>query len=328
MANTTIAWAEESFNPIKSAHASLKKEDGSPRIGFHCVMVSSECQLCYSSELNNRMLPNAGHGLPFTASATLQQTSYVDLAILTQPLHWKKSRRVFPCSMTDWCGEFLGSFDAIFQLLAVAAVTPRHRYLFLTKRPQRLWDALSGGPEFLTERIGEEVQKLRDMTGEALPMSPIPLANCWLGCSAGTQGTWERFRGSMEKINFAGWHTWLSAEPLLERVDFDLLNSGNWVEFLVIGGESGFREARRCNLSWIRDIIAQADEAEVATFLKQLGRRPTGPWGPGKAPFGTEKTLWSLKDTKGENPEEFPDDLKFRRAYPAAMVGEVVEAIQ
>lgn len=300
--------SDESWNPVRSTGKAEKPS-------HHCVGVASECDNCWAAT----MASMAG-GLPYTAEATAHQTSYVDLAILAEPLHWKKPRHISPCSMTDWCGEFLGSFDAIFQLLAVASVTPQHRYLFLTKRPQRLWDALSGGNEFLTTRIGEEVQKLREMAGSDLPMSPIPLANCWLGCSAGTQGTWERFRGWMEKVNFAGWHTWLSAEPLLERVDFDLLNSGNWVEWVIVGGESGFREARRCNLSWIRDILVQADEAGCPAFLKQLGRRPTGPWGPGKPAFGSEKTLWSLKDSKGENPEEWPTDLQGRRAYPASMV--------
>jgi len=320
MSATSIAWADHTWNPVKSSHLTMKDSEGNPKIGTHCVLAGPECTNCYAQEFNARILPNLGHGLPYIASSTPLQTSYVDLAILAEPLHWKKPRFIFPCSMTDWCGEFLGSFDAIFQLLAVASLTPHHQYLFLTKRPHRLADAITSySPETMRERLAIEVEKLLEQEKMDLPMSPIPLSNCWLGCSAGTTGTWERFRGWMEKINFAGWHTWLSAEPLLERVNFDFLNAGNWVEWFVPGGESG-RYARRCNLMWIRDCIVQADEAGIPTFLKQLGRRPIGPWGPGKQPFGSEKTLWSVKHPKGEDMEEWPDDLKGRRAYPASMV--------
>jgi len=318
---TTIAWADETFNPVKSAHLTKKSEDGSPKIGTHCVLAGPECEHCYAQEFNFRNLPNLGHGLPYVASSTPLQTSYVDLEILAKPLHWKTPKMIFPCSMTDWCGEFLGSFDAIFQLLAVAALTPQHRYLFLTKRPKRLAEAIcSHTPETLAERIQEEVAKLLDQEKLDLPVSPVPLENCWLGCSAGTLGTWERFRGPMEKINFAGWHTWLSAEPLLERVNFDFLNSGNWVEWFVPGGESGHRGARRCDLGWLRDGISQADDAGIPVFLKQLGRRPIGKWGPGTPAFGSDKTMWSLKNAKGEDPAEWPTDLQGRRVYPASMV--------
>lgn len=326
MSATTIAWADHTWNPVKSAHLTMKDSEGNPKVGTHCVLAGDECVNCYAQEFNARILPNLGHGLPYVASSTPQQTSYVDLAILAQPLHWKKPRFIFPCSMTDWCGEFLGSFDAIFQLLAVASITPHHQYLFLTKRPHRLADAITAyTPEAMKERLAIEVEKLLKQENVDLPMSPIPLSNVWLGCSAGTMATWQRFCSWMEKVNFAGWHTWLSAEPLLERVNFDLLNTGNWVEWLVPGGESG-RHARRCNLTWIRDVMVQADEAGIPAFLKQLGRRPIGPWGPGKQPFGSEKTLWSIKHPKGEDESEFPDDLKGRRAYPATMTCAEVSA--
>lgn len=318
MSATSIAWADDTWNPVKSAHLTLKDSEGNPKIGTHCVLAGPECEYCYADAFNARKLPNLGHGLPYLASSTPLQTTYVDLAILAQPLRWKRPRLIFPCSMTDWCGEFL-DIGAIFQMLAVAALTPRHRYLFLTKRPKRLADAIcSHTRETLAERIQEEVVKLLDQEKLDLPASPVPLDNCWLGCSAGTQGTWERFRGSMEKINFAGWHTWLSGEPLIERVSWDFLNAGNWVEWFVPGGESG--SPRNCDLHWIRDGIAQADEAGIPVFLKQLGRNPVGKWGPGKPAFGSEKTRWSLKNLKGEDPAEWPEDLQGRRAYPVSMV--------
>ena len=62
----------------------------------------------------------------------------------------------------------------------------------------------------------------------------------------------------------------VSAEPLLERIDLrPWLDKGvlNWV---IVGGESGPR-ARPMDLDWARDLRDQSVDAGVAFFLKQLG---------------------------------------------------------
>ncbi len=40
---------------------------------------------------------------------------------------------------------------------------------------------------------------------------------------------------------------------------------------MICGGESG-PGARPCNVEWIRDIVRQGSEAQVACFVKQGGR--------------------------------------------------------
>ena len=62
----------------------------------------------------------------------------------------------------------------------------------------------------------------------------------------------------------------VSAEPLLERIDLrPWLDRGvlNWV---IVGGESGPR-ARPMDPDWARDLRDQSVDAGVAFFLKQLG---------------------------------------------------------
>lgn len=44
------------------------------------------------------------------------------------------------------------------------------------------------------------------------------------------------------------------------------------VPWIIIGCEKlpGGRSGRRCELAWVRDIVAQARAASVAVFVKQL----------------------------------------------------------
>ena len=93
----------------------------------------------------------------------------------------------------------------------------------------------------------------------------------------------------------------LSLEPLLGPVDlkditdkdrfpgaasFDVLNGMmihhdddmRWtpdekLDWIIIGGESG-RNARPCDLDWIRSLVSEGKAAGVATFVKQLGANP------------------------------------------------------
>ena len=79
----------------------------------------------------------------------------------------------------------------------------------------------------------------------------------------------------------------------------------NWV---IVGGESG-SGARPCHLDWLRSIVSQCKSANVAVFVKQLGSMAMI-----DAPIRYEHDLMKvkLKDRKGGDIDEFPDDLKVR----------------
>jgi hypothetical protein len=44
------------------------------------------------------------------------------------------------------------------------------------------------------------------------------------------------------------------------------------VDWVIVGGESG-RNARPCNIDWIRSIVRQCEDYLVPCFVKQLGAR-------------------------------------------------------
>ena len=48
---------------------------------------------------------------------------------------------------------------------------------------------------------------------------------------------------------------------------------GPRLDWVIVGAESG-REARPCDLAWIRSITAQCQAAGVPVFIKQLGKQP------------------------------------------------------
>lgn len=55
---------------------------------------------------------------------------------LDEPLHWKKPRTIFVCSMADLFGDWVPD-EWIKKVFEACEKAPQHRYLFLTKNPKR-----------------------------------------------------------------------------------------------------------------------------------------------------------------------------------------------
>lgn len=227
---------------------------------------------------------------------------------LTEPLHWRKPRRVFVNSMSDLFHEAV-PFEFIDRVFAVMALCPQHEFQVLTKRPERMAEYLlhSGGKVngktlereahigltamsivFETRHadrestIGKDVILHRD--GELVKW---PLPNVWLGTSV------EDHARADERIPWLlrcpAAVRFLSVEPLLEAVDLSFwldrarynavyasgkrLDRIGTVDWVIVGGESGAK-ARPCDIAWIRSVVTQCKGAGVPCFVKQLGARP------------------------------------------------------
>jgi len=98
-------------------------------------------------------------------------------------------------------------------------------------------------------------------------------------------------------------HTWSA----LSRYDFSD-GSGELkvphLNLVIAGGESG-PNARPSNLAWYRSLRDQCKAAGVKYFMKQLGAHPWTHINGGQIPL-------RIKDHKGGNPEEWPEDLRIR----------------
>lgn len=229
MGKTGIEWATDVWNPVTG-----------------CTKVSQGCRNCYAERIAERFWG---------------ERAFADVRChperLSEPLKWRKPRRVFVNSMSDLFHPAVPR-AFIHQVFDRMAITPMHTYLILTKRPGSMLeyfgvhDLVGGGP-----------------LGSTFPVWPLP--NVWLGVSVEDQKTAE------ERIPLlleapAAVH-FVSCEPLLGPVKlarwfFPL--SGPRLDWVICGGESG-PGARPMHPDWARWLRDQCQDAEIPYFFKQWG---------------------------------------------------------
>ncbi len=283
---TNIAWCDETWNPVTG-----------------CTKVSPGCAHCYAEAVTLRFK----RGGPFLPGKTTVQ---LHPERVDQPLHWRRPRRIFTCSMSDLFHEDV-SPEFIGRCFGVMSFASWHIFLVLTKRAERMHELLTSSEEFSNAMYHEyglrAVQGGWDRVGSGWPPK-----NIWLGVSVENQH-WADIRVPLlartpATIRF------LSLEPLLEAVDVSPWLSGPtpngefcrrcgypWphrpsnpchqtvLHWLVVGGESGPRH-RPMETAWVRDIADQCVAAGVPLFVKQ-GSGPK-PGQQGRLP----DDLWALKE--------------------------------
>lgn len=215
---------------------SARTEDGVARIDATwnpitgCTKVSPGCKHCYAETLAVRLqrigAPKYEHGFALTL-----QEDHLDL-----PRTWKRPRFVFVNSMSDVFHE--GVPEAYIQsIFRVMRETPRHLYMILTKRSQRLV--------------------------ELAPSLPWP-ENVWMGVTVENADYTYRIdhlRQTPARLRF------LSLEPLLGPLDNLNLQGIEWV---LLGGESG-PGARPMLKEWVISVRDQCEAAGVAFSFHHWG---------------------------------------------------------
>lgn len=144
---TGIEWTDASWNPV---------------VG--CSIVSPGCTNCYAMKQAYRIEKmSEGAGRRSHYAGTTQQskagavwTGKVNLApdhIITQPLRWKRPRRIFVNSMSDLFHEDIPD-DWIDKVFAVMILCPQHTFQVLTKRANRMSDYITDhGAPFRVSRV-------------------------------------------------------------------------------------------------------------------------------------------------------------------------------
>jgi protein gp37 len=168
---------------------------------------------------------------------------------LEDPLRWQKPRRVFIDSMSDLFHDSVSwrHLNNAFNMMINGA--PRHTYMILTKRPERML-------EFLNET--------RWMNRGILEG---PTQNVWPGISAENQEWWEKRRDAFFACRAAV--SWVSYEPAIGPIVFSDsdLEKLSWI---VMGGETG-PGARPMQPDWVRSVRDQCQRAGVSFFFKSHG---------------------------------------------------------
>ena len=281
---TKIEWTDSSWNPIRARD--LGPVGTGPGIGTHCEIITPGCEHCYAAAINKRL----GTHRPYLKTARPHVQIYLDEKTLEAPLRWKRSRRVFVCSMSDLFGDWV-THEMLRKVFRTMEEAPQHIYQILTKRAERQRDFMQW---WVMDRLDE------------------PPLNWWFGVSVEDQ------RRADERIpvlfQTPAAVRWISAEPLLGPLPVLYTSwGGERLDWVVIGGESG-SGARGFDVDWARDIVAQCRAAGAACFVKQLGAQP---YDSSLTASGRSETL-RLRDRKGGDINEFPEDLRVRE-YPAGV---------
>ena len=106
-----------------------KGETWNPVTG--CTKVSAGCKNCYAERMSTRLAGRYG----YPADDPFRVTLHPDR--LEQPLRWRKPRRVFVCSMSDF---FHPNIPLGFQaeLFSIIRRCPQHTFQIMTKRTEQL----------------------------------------------------------------------------------------------------------------------------------------------------------------------------------------------
>jgi len=268
--NSKIEWCHATVNAISG-----------------CTPISPGCTNCYAMRAGGLNRPHhPSNGLTTLTRAGHVWTGAVRLndAWLRRPLTWQKPRRIFWNAHGDAWHESV-PVEWIDRELAVAALTPHHRHLFLTKRSTHMRRYFEDPST--PERI---LDQCKDLGG--LPRRwQWPLPNVWLGVSVEDQARAEERIPDL--LDTPAALRWLSCEPLLGPVDLTFLKTGlfkgagslegrtvqritnclsraDGIKWAVVGGESG-HGARPMHPAWPVSLLDQCEEAGIPFLFKQWG---------------------------------------------------------
>jgi len=217
-----IEWTEASWNPIRAANKATGRD------GHFCVHVSEGCRNCYAERMQARF----GNPVRFAAQDRDKVQVFLHETALTQPLRWKRPRRIFPCSMTDIAGDWVVD-EMLDRMFAVMALTPWHTYQVLTKRPDRMRAYLQS-PDRIRRIYGTACDLALETDTQVVLIAPgvdpslappgprvhldlWPLPNVWLGTSVEDQLSADV--RIPELLSTPAAVRWISAEPLLGPMD-------------------------------------------------------------------------------------------------------------
>ncbi|PZQ82688.1 MAG: phage Gp37/Gp68 family protein [Ancylobacter novellus] len=280
---TGIEWTDATWNPI---------------VG--CSVVSPGCTNCYAMKMAARieaMQPGAHYaGTTQAGKAGAVWTGKLALApdsILTQPLRWRRPRRIFVNSMGDLFHEDVP--DAwIDRVFAIMALTPQHTYQVLTKRSarmreyltapgryERVYEEIFGGSEWPPLPKGMDTVAASDNLSALLLQGHLP--NVWLGVSTEDQPRADErvpdLLATPAAIRF------VSAEPLLGPIDYRSIRRYNptgapWIDALrglVTRGDYLARSPSECSFNTSTRFPGELPKLDLVIVGGENGPRPMNP---------------------------------------------------
>lgn len=233
MNDTKIEWCDMTWNPVTGCKRG--------------------CEYCYARRVANRFGRGAGDGgehflgEPIMKPKTLGSDDAVDpypygfdptfhRYRLEEPARKTKGRTIFVCSMADLFGPWVPT-RWIVDVLDACLAAPQHRYLFLTKYPERYLQL-------------NEVALLPHQD------------NFWYGSTATNPET-----------DLMAWsdsfHTFVSIEPLLGPFGRPAPGALHDIGWYIIGAETGNRKCKVVpDKAWVDEIVDYCRASGKPVFMK------------------------------------------------------------
>jgi len=224
MTTTKIEWADATWSPVTG-----------------CTPISEGCQHCYAKRMAKRLAGRFGYPLHGGFEVSIHEDR------LGVPARWKKPRRIFCVSMGDLFHDDAPHWFILKVIYEMRRV-PRHTYMILTKRPERM----------------------RAFFEQYYPDGK-PLPNLWLGVTAENQARADERIPILLQIPAE--KRFVSIEPMLGRMGlgrhFPHIHGKRDDQFWVIIGQETGPGARSAKAEWFNSIIGQCRDAGVPVFVKK-----------------------------------------------------------
>lgn len=166
---------------------------------------------------------------------------------LDEPARKTKGQKIFVCSMADLFGEWVPD-EWQLEVYKACGKADWHKYLFLTKNPKAY------SKVFYRSELDYR-------------------HNFWLGTTVTDDKNFNK-RG-FELFEFTGAdqkrhaNRFLSIEPLLGKISDKVLSNVQFIDWVIIGAETGNRKGKVIpEKEWIDNIVSGCHEAGVPVFMK------------------------------------------------------------
>ena len=252
---TKIDWCDSSWNPVTGCYHDcqycyarrIANRDG----GFHLDPVGDSVTVYDARsekpviELDNQLSRIDKNGTVRAAPYPYGFRPTLHRYRLDQPSTWSEPRTIFVCSMADLFGEWVPE-EWIEEVFKACEAAPQHRYLFLTKNPNRLNQFARDG-------------KLPQQHG--------------YGYTATDDGMLWRFVHASDCLIK---NLFVSIEPILKPMQpcFSTHTPADWV---IIGAETGGRKDKVApERDWIMNIARECSYSGRPIFMKDSLRELMG----------------------------------------------------
>lgn len=267
--NTKIDWCDSTWNPVTGCLHGCEycyARRIAERFGSHQMPIFTErpvlnkpvrCTDMYKDMRETGTSAGKIQPYPFDFTPTFHYYK------LDEPLHWKRPRNVFVCSMADLFGDWVPD-EWITEVFRACDAAPQHRFLFLTKNPGRYCHLeragiMPKGDNFWFGATFDHSNWPGHDGPHEIPGRPTTFA---------LHGKMVHDAGDFYYPAYPEKNRFVSFEPLLYDIGAHIGSTG--AQWHIIGAETGNRKGKvATQREWVEHIVEYSDKNHIPVFMKE-----------------------------------------------------------